>query len=190
MNTPNNVHIDTTVHPWESCDGDNAWNIAVKSLMTTRREAVADARKRVRDKKLRERGKKWQEEERIRMEQKRRPRTQPTFPLPQLTDDERAAAEHGVRPFTVMDYLFRLRLKTNYEDSNMFADGPENERESRIVRDAICRIAGGTLLLYEIVVRSTVGASSFDQWVRDWIARNLPEKYDGGIVARVQFHRG
>ena len=93
-----------------------------------------------------------------------------------------------MRPFTFMNYLYRLRLKTNYEDSNMFTDGPDDERASRYVRNALCCIASGTLLLYELIIRSLVGADTFDGWVDAWILHNLPEGYEGGLIARKPFH--
>ncbi len=30
-----------------------------------------------------------------------------------------------MRPYTLLEYLYQLRLRCNYEDSAMFTDGPE-----------------------------------------------------------------
>lgn len=190
INIPDGTPVDTKVHPWSNCDGINAWSVAVKALMTTRRETLADSITRRRESKKRDRKQAWREKERVRLARGRRPREQPQFPLPRLTREEQAAADRDKRAFTVMDYLYRLRIRTNYEDSNMFTDGPEEESDSRSVRNALCRIANGTLLLYELVIRSIVGADVFDQWVTDWTTHNLPERHDGGIIGRIPFHNG
>lgn len=188
VNVPDGHVVDTAIHSWSNCEGDNILSLAAKSLMTTRREGMSEARKRLRERKLQQRKRDWRAEEDARIRDGRRPRKEPDFPLPHLTAEERAAVDRDMRPFTIIDYLYRLRLKTNYEDSNMFTDGPENENESRYVRTALCCIAGGTLLLYELVIRALVGSRAFDAWVEAWILRNVPDGYESGLVARRQYH--
>ena len=189
VNTPKGIQIYTEIHNWSRCDGNNAWNIAAKSLMTTRREALQESKKQRRKRKLSERKKVWREEENTRLAQGRKARAEPKFPLPQLSHGERAIADREMRVYTIMDYLYRLRIRTNYEDSNMFTDGPEEELDSCLVRSSLCSIAYGTLLLYEMVIRPIVGADVFDLWVANWVDRNLPDQHVGGLVDRIRFHK-
>lgn len=188
MNTPAGRAIDTAIHPWSNCVGDNVLSLAAKSLMTTRREAVTESRAKFRERKLQQRKQQWRAKEEVRLRAGRIVRKEPDFALPILTAEERKAVDHDMQPFTLVNYLYRLRLKTNYEDSNMFTDGPDDERESRYVRNALCRIASGTLFLYELVVRSYIGGDIFDSWVEEWISRNLPKEHEGGLIARRPLH--
>jgi len=189
INVPDGHVADETIHSWSNCEGDNVFSLAAKSLMTTRRDALHECRKRLRDRKLQQRRRAWRAVEEVRHAEGRRPRKEPDFPLPQLTDEEITASDHDMRPYTIMDYLYRLRLKTNYEDSNMFTDGPENEIDSRSVRNALCRIAGGTLLLYEIMIRALIGSRLFDEWVQAWVAHNVPDAHESGLATRIEYHR-
>ena len=86
-----------------------------------------------------------------------------------------------------MDYLYRLRIKTNYVDADMFTDGPEFENGSKNVRSFFNRIASGTLFLHELAICNLVGPARFQSWVSDWIEQNVPVEMQNGLVARRDF---
>jgi len=52
--------------------------------------------------------------------------------LSRLTDQEKGQLVTKVRPHSMMDYLYRLRIKTNYLDSAMFTDGPSDNLSSSL----------------------------------------------------------
>ncbi len=85
-----------------------------------------------------------------------------------------------------MDYLYRLRIKTNYEDSNMFTDGPDDKGSSISVRNALCIIAGGTLFLHELSISNLVGKPTFIRWAQNWAEKNLPADA-GGLAKRLKY---
>lgn len=184
INAPPGTLPDVTVHQWTTCEGTNIWSLACKALMTTRREALEEKYREKRESKRMQNRRAWRQEENDRLSRGRRARRQPRFRLPNLTNSEKALINRSLRSYTIMDYLYRLRIKTNYEDSNMFSDGPEDNNSSRFVRDAVCRISKGTLFLYELAIRNLVGRETFLAWIDEWVQRNMPQNVTHGLRSR------
>ncbi len=185
-NAPLDLEVDVSVQPWTACEGENLWNLAAKALMTTRRHSLHEKLYEHRKRKKRQSRKSWLEEENARVCAGKHVRKEPTFRLPRLNQEEKNQVENKLRPFTIMDYLYRLRIKTNYEDSNMFTDGPDDEVSSISVRNALCTIAGGALFLHELSIRSLVGKSKFIRWAQNWTKKNLPTDA-GGLAKRLDY---
>jgi len=183
-NAPPGIVINPNVHPWETCEGGNAWSVAAKALTTTRAEALQERMSQAREAKRRARRREWERVERERLALGRKPRVQRRFALPLLTPADKDRIRTRLRAYTVMDYLYRLRIKTNYVDSNMFTDGPEEEGESSEARRSLCQLASGTLFLHELALRRIVGDDVFCPWVRDWIERNMPPEMEFGVLTR------
>nr|MBA3298090.1 hypothetical protein [Acidobacteriota bacterium] len=74
-----------------------------------------------------------------------------------------------VRPHTAIDYLFRLRVKSNYEDSTMFTDGPTDENASLAVHRDLVRLASSVMLLHELHVTRLLGRAGKRRIVDGWI---------------------
>lgn len=184
VNLPPDVDIDFNIHPWKACEGNNIWSLYAKALKTTRRDDLLGKNRTLRERKKQALKRSWEAEEANRLSQGRKPRKQPSFPLPQLTSEEKMLSDEGTRAFTLIDYIYRLRIKTNYEDSNMFTDGPEDIYQSAAVRSAFCNIASNTLFLYENAIKAIVGRPQLMKWVVSWIERNLPSGSVHGIAGR------
>lgn len=186
LNLPPGAVVDEQIHPWTGCDRDSSWGIACKALRTTREDAVSEAFARKRDAKRRARRQEWFREQRERQEAGRRPRRgNPPDTRPTLTSAEKAEIRKAVRPATILDYLFRLRIKTNYVDANMFTDGPESANDSWQVRRDISTVTAGTLLVHELAVGSALGFGTLATWASDWTRRNLPAGSPYGLAARL-----
>lgn len=188
INLPTGVSINDSVHVWSSCEGTNIWNLFAKALKTTRHDEILEKMNTKRADKKRERRQCWEKEEAKRAAQGKKPRKQPKFALPRLTSQEKEKIEESTRIFTLIDYMYRLRIKTNYEDSNMFVDGPEHGYQSEQVRSAFYTIASGTLFLYEHAIKATIGRESFMGWARSWTNKNLPIGSTHGIAGRFALH--
>lgn len=188
VNLPQRVTIDLGLHPWSICEGNNIWSLYSKALMTTRRESLTEKCRLARDRKKQALRKTWGEEEATRISKGRKARKQPIFPLPQLTLDEKRQIDESTRVYTLIDYVYRLRIKTNYEDSNMFTDGPEDSFESSQVRSTFYAIASGTLFLYENAIKAIIGKQLLMEWAASWAERNLPSGSNLGIAGRLKHH--
>jgi hypothetical protein len=74
-----------------------------------------------------------------------------------------------MRAFTLLDYLYRLRVKANYEDATVFIDGPENDRVSAQVARDLELLAGATLLVHELRVGQQIGREQMLALVDGWL---------------------
>lgn len=104
----------------------------------------------------------------------RKPRKIPTWRTPQLAAAEKEKASGKVPPHSLIHYLYRLRIKTNYEDSGMFTDGPSDWHTSSQVHRNIRYLASATLLVNELRIGPLVGAWRLRRWANTWLAKNAP----------------
>lgn len=118
---PNGVVIDDTIHPWTFVDDTSCWSIACKALRSTRTDAVKEHFRTAREGKRTAKRKVWKEAQ---IAKGRNPTKVPPIPLPQLNDEEKTGLDARTRPYTLLDYLYRLRIRSNYVDSAMFTEGP------------------------------------------------------------------
>lgn len=163
-NLPPSATVDLTVHPWSNCSQGNCWSLAGKALNSTRDDVVKAAISTKRDAGQRERKRNWEREQADRLATGRRPRARPTFPRPQLSAQEKAECNRKVRTYTLLDYLYRLRIGANYDDSAVFTDGPENEHDSFLLHKRLTFLASGLSLISELRVRDLVGSARFHKW--------------------------
>jgi hypothetical protein len=183
-NKPAGVTIDLSVNAWTACSESNCWSLAAKVLKSTRDEYVQAAFNAKRDEGQRERRKKWEEDEAQRVGSGRSPRPRPqSFRRPLLTATQKAACDKSVRTYTFLDYLYRLRIRANYDDAAVFIDGPENETDSYLLHKRMNFLASGLALITELRVKNLVGAAKFNRWADAFIA-NIPSGYSLGIKER------
>jgi hypothetical protein len=172
------------VHQWSLCTPENAFQIAGLALRTTRDEAVREALRRRRVEKLATKRRAWREGEQRRVSMGRVARQEPTFPLPQLVAMEKGDTAARVRRHGLLDYLYRLRIKTNYEDSRMFTEGPADAVSSKHVHADLRHVVETVLLATEIHVQARVGRAAFGDWVRDWVESKTPRDVGLGLAER------
>lgn len=167
--------IDMAVHPWKACDADNCWDIAATALRTTREDAVKKRYLDLRTKKARDVKKAWEDDEQTRLGQGKKARKRPTFPTASnLTVSEKDSAETKVRPYTMLDYLFRLRIKANYEEARMFTEGPDSDSISSLVALDMVRIASATMIAHEVRIGRLLGKKAIIDIASQWVKTNSP----------------
>jgi hypothetical protein len=186
FNIAEDVTIDDQLHSWTACSERTSWSLACKALRTTRDEAMPERIRKRRENKRAARRRAWQEEENARLRLGRRPRQIPRFRLPRLTEAEKEDVVKRLRPFGLIDYLYRLRLRSNYEDSAMFIDGPEDEGSSKQVRSDLCLLAGSTSLLCELYLMRLLGRATFVNWARRWLDRTTAPNLAAGLAERYE----
>lgn len=74
-----------------------------------------------------------------------------------------------MRPYLLLDYLYRLRVKANYEEAMVFIEGPEDERISEQVARDLELLTAATLLVHEIRVGQLVGRTTLLRLVDGWL---------------------
>jgi hypothetical protein len=183
---PISIQINPTIqHLWASVTLRDCSTIACKALQTTRGDALAKSTLRAREDKRKGRRKEWE---------KRTKRPAPrdrVFPLPLLTADEKAQVNAATRPHTLLDYLYRLRIRANYEDSAMFTEGPEDGTESELVRGSVLGLVATSLYVAErTLCTAPDGKRTLDDWARRWCRANVPAEMTLGIAQRVDHWPG
>jgi hypothetical protein len=78
-----------------------------------------------------------------------------------------------LRPYSLIDYVYRLRIKTNYTDSAVFTEGPAPGEAGAVHADLV-RLAAASLLAHELHVRRLVGVDRTRVLIDGWLKTNLP----------------
>jgi hypothetical protein len=185
VNSPEGCQVADWLNPWTPCDCSTCWSLAFQSMRTSRSDGVEDRVKERRKEIGRERKREWKEQQTARLDAGKRPLKKRRWPRPNLTAEERRLTEASVRDYSLLDYLFRLRLKANYKDALMFTEGPPDDSVSVAVHEDLVRIAACTLLVHELRIRQLVGQPLLSRWVRDWLDSNsiaTPRPF--GLAAR------
>jgi hypothetical protein len=171
--------IDVGVHSWSACTTSNCWDIAALALRTTREDVVNAAMREARQRKVRQKKRDWNAAEQARLAKGKPPRQSPSYKTAQLSGNEKDACEKGVRPYGLLDYLYRLRIKANYEDAEMFTDGPEDESSSVLVAMSMVRIATSVMIAHETRIAQLLGKNAILDLARGWVKKNSPSEQVG-----------
>ncbi|WP_371557143.1 hypothetical protein OG416_29120 [Streptomyces longwoodensis] len=176
--------LDMGLHPWTAWQGNQAWDIAAKALRSTRAALVDDRLRKARDRKLSERRKAWHVDNQKRAEQGKKARPEPK--TANLTAAERDITERGLRPVTIADYLYRLRVKANYDDITVFADGPTTDAEAAAMASDLVDLASATLLVHEVRIAARIGSKELVRVMDDMLLRNA--SHMGHLSLRRDLH--
>jgi len=176
--------LDLTLHGWAYLGPGQEWDRASKALRTTRDDAVSDALDRAREKKRKERAKAWNAEEAARLTLGKRPRNVPSARLPLLTAAEKATVRSSVRPYTMLDYLYRLRIKANYIDDDLFSQGPEDDSDAISFSATMQDLVATTLLVHELRLGKLLSAAWVLRQADAWLDANSTTSAAHGLAAR------
>ena len=175
--------LDLSLHSWAILERGQEWDRAAKALYTTREDRVTEVIRQARERKRKERSRAWRQEEEIRLSAGKRPRITPANSLPYLTPEEKASARSQVRAFTMLDYLYRLRIKANYIDDELFSQGPEKDSDAEDFTTRMQSIVAATLLVHELRLGKLLGP----RWVLAqadlWLQKNVRSAAHG-LAAR------
>ncbi|MDA2919274.1 hypothetical protein MYX76_07270 [Desulfobacterota bacterium AH_259_B03_O07] len=162
-NLPPGIFIDDSVHSWKKVDELTALNLFCKAVRTTRDEFITDALAR--------------RKERLAMKK-------PSAKL-RLTKKQKKQTKSRARPTTIINYLYRLKRKTSYEQSSILAAGPENIYQSKEIRENLSFIIEATLLITEMITSRIVGQATFYSWCMEWEKYKSPAMKDIGPSTRL-----
>jgi hypothetical protein len=158
--------------------------LVTKALSTTHEEAHKQVREQRRKTKQRTRKRAWESDEMERLARGKAPRVRPKSVLPLLNDEESRRVAEGMPTTSLIDYMWRLRIRSNYEDDEMFTDGPFYPTDSLMVYKNVCEIVSATLLAYELYLIQYVGKESMKLLVKQWLSKNTSKHPELGLNAR------
>jgi hypothetical protein len=183
VNLPPSCSV-SKIHPWSTCGPDTCWSLLATALKTTRDDTVGERVRLERTRQQSAKKKAWHQEESDRRVSGKRARKVPAFSLPRLSVTEKAAVGSKVRPTTLIDYLYRLRIRSNYVDTEMFTDGPERPYDSTRVHRSLRLITSTTLLLYEMHIGALLGKKVFAPIVDEWLAGHVYPQHTMALASR------
>ena len=148
------------------------------------RRTCQETMQKARDQKKRDRIRAWKDEEAKRLANSESPRKVPATPLPRLTPVEKQSAQRGVRPFTLLDYLFRLRIKANYIDVDVFSQGPETDHAAEAFALGMQDLVTTTLLVHELRLGKLLGPTWVLREANAWLAAHAGVPSWSGLSTR------
>ncbi|MDN3029742.1 hypothetical protein [Streptomyces sp. S.PB5] len=169
--------LDLDLHPWVSWQGDQAWDIAARALRSTRQQLVEERLTAKRREMLSAKKKAWRADRDARLAAGRTPAPEPKSV--RLTAAERESVAGAVRPVTMADYLYRLRIKANYEDVTVFSSGPTTDREAADVGANLVALASATLLVHELRIAALIGRDELVKAMDGVLQRSAADSASG-----------
>jgi hypothetical protein len=160
---------------------DNCWGFIEVCLRTTRAPIVQQRLREARDRKKSERRNAWIK---AAGERSRKATSEPRWPLPHLTPAEKSQIVATTRPTNMLDYLYRLRIRSNYQDASMFTEGPSSRAEALDMHLNLGRLVSWTLLLHELWIRKYAGRQTFDRHVSEWLKNDVAGHATRGLSRR------
>jgi len=74
---------------------------------------------------------------------------------------ERDKLINALRPTNLLDALYRVRSRSNYQDIDSFAFTQIHEFDYLNLQTAMCKIVGNTLAVFETIIAKAVGKASY-----------------------------
>jgi hypothetical protein len=114
---------------------------------------LAKALKTTRDRKVEEKKPSWLKGK----------RTKAGAPRKNLTAAELRAHSAALEPTTLFDLLYRLRIRSNYDDADALLQGALSSADAAAFHTALCDIVRATLLTIEIYLAHRVGVRELER---------------------------
>lgn len=83
----------------------------------------------------------------------------------------RAELDRALHPTSLFDFMYRLRVRSNYVDSGTIVEGGAEEGDARAFNDALLGITEATLLVLEAHVQAFVGRNQFEGMAQQFFSR-------------------
>jgi hypothetical protein len=84
-------------------------------------------------------------------------RTKTGEPRKRFTQEQKNDVLYKMRSTTVFDFLYRLRIRSNYEDADAFILGTMTEADADEFNEALCILNSSTLFILELHIASRIG---------------------------------
>jgi len=89
-------------------------------------------------------------------------------PRKHFTPEQKRVILAGLRPTTVFDFLYRLRIRSNYEDADTFILGTMGQTDAREFNEALRLVTASTLYLLELHIAMRLGVQEIGQFIEDF----------------------
>jgi len=121
----------------------------------------------------------WKEEGRFRTKKE-------DIPKKNYGRKEKLAVSQSIAPTSIFNFLYRLRLRSNYEDADIFFLGDRDESDVNNYFFSLQNITSYTLFFIETIIRQLVGDDLFYMIIESF--DKMSGSYKQGIIARRECH--
>jgi len=154
-------------------DSSDAFHVFGAALKGTRVAKCEEALDRARVSKSQQKRKVWDAEERKREVNGGKPRQPPPVSSrSRLTRAESDAVVEAVRAVSLIDYIYRLRVKANYGDMTMFVEGPDSDSAAIAFLGDLHLLSAASLLAHELRIARILGKGVLAKEMRAWAGQN------------------
>ena len=157
-NLPNDCKADK-VSPLSNPSKENMWDFYCLMLRTTRRRLL----------------------ERRKIEWKRKENRK------RMKKSEIFALDKNIHPTTFFDNIYRLRIRSNYQDADAFMMGTQTPEDASGYHLALTTITKATLFIIELYICMLLGKETFKKVICDFIKRDRIKQSDKSIKSRIAF---
>ncbi len=145
---PTNITI-TPVSSIAHTSSNNWWNLYALALRTTRERL------------LEERVDQW----------RRQNKTAGGKPRKNVPASVRSDQDTALRPVSIFDFLYRMRIRSNYRDADTFLEQRVSDQEAAQFNTALLDIEYTLLLVLEAHIRQHIGRDAYANIVQDFVAK-------------------
>lgn len=103
-----------------------------------------------------------------------------------FTREEKEKVSNSVSPTSIFNFLYRLRIRSNYEDADIFFVGERSDKTVNDYFNSIILITDYTMFFIESVLKQIIGKKEFLSLVKTFV--NSSTGYNFGIVPRERQH--
>jgi hypothetical protein len=90
-------------------------------------------------------------------------------PRKRFTAQQKRQVLAALRPTTVFDFLYRLRIRSNYEDADAFILGTMSQTDAREFNEALQAVTASTLFLIELHIARRLGAHGMESIIDEFM---------------------
>jgi hypothetical protein len=100
-----------------------------------------------------------------------------------ISGSTKCALAANLPPTSVFDAMYRLRIRSNYEDADAFLMTLSSQGEALAFSKAVRRLCWYSMLVLETIIAKYIGRAAFGQCVLDFSARDIA-RHSESLVKR------
>lgn len=186
LNVPSQIDI-AKVHPWTGIDGETCWSLTGLLLRSTRKPMLDERAKRRRAELMAAKRKDFLAAQAARSAAGRRILKERAAKRPRLTTEDHLHLDESLRPTSVLDYLYRLRTRSHYEDPAVFFEGPEDASDAAALHRDLKSFTSWTFMLHELLIVELIGKDAFQRAVDRWFKNPVAASAGFGLRRRLNW---
>ena len=106
-------------------------------------------------------------------------RTRSGHPYRRIPPNRRQLIRRQLHPTTLFDFLYRLRIRSNYRDVDDFVSGQLRDADARRYFEGLLDFTQSTMLLVEAIIREALPHGQYEGHAQRFLSSSQAAKYSG-----------